>query len=116
VLGLPVAVLAVAVGLNILLGATVPMWERVPPLLELPMVFLVIALMIGLGEEPAWRGFAQQPDWRAAQEAQAQLSRNSQLIVVPHSSHFVSLDQPQAIADAVLQVVEAVRTGQLLQP
>ncbi len=58
VLGLPVAILAVAVGLNILLGATSPLWQRVPPLSELPMVFLVIALLIGLGEEPAWRGFA----------------------------------------------------------
>jgi membrane protease YdiL (CAAX protease family) len=58
VLGLPVAILAVAVGLNILLGATAPMWERMPPLFELPIVFLVIALLIGLGEEPAWRGFA----------------------------------------------------------
>jgi hypothetical protein len=35
--GLPVAVLAVAVGLNILLGAPAPMWERVPPLVELPI-------------------------------------------------------------------------------
>src|SRR5215213_4037867 len=51
-LGLPAAVLAVAVGLNILLGATAPIWERVPPLSELPMMFLVLALMIGLGEEP----------------------------------------------------------------
>jgi uncharacterized protein len=58
VLGLPAAVVALAVGLNILLGAAAPMWERVPPLSELPMVFLVLALLIGLGEEPAWRGFA----------------------------------------------------------
>src|SRR5215212_753410 len=57
VLGLPVAVVAVAVGLNILLGATAPMWERVPPLSELPMMLLVIALLFDLGEEPAWRGF-----------------------------------------------------------
>jgi pimeloyl-ACP methyl ester carboxylesterase len=59
---------------------------------------------------------AQQPNWLAAQEAQTQLSHNSQLVVVPHSSHFVSLDQPQAVADAVLQVVETARTGQPLQP
>jgi membrane protease YdiL (CAAX protease family) len=58
VLGLPVAIRAVAIGLNILLGAAAPMWERVPPLSQLPILFLVIAFMIGLGEEPAWRGFA----------------------------------------------------------
>jgi uncharacterized protein len=58
VLGLPVAIRAVAVGLNMVLGAAAPVWERVPPLSELPVQFLVIALLIGLGEEPAWRGFA----------------------------------------------------------
>jgi pimeloyl-ACP methyl ester carboxylesterase len=59
---------------------------------------------------------AQQANWRIAQEAQTQLSRNSHLVIVPHSSHFVSLDQPQAVADAVLQVIERARTGQPLQP
>jgi membrane protease YdiL (CAAX protease family) len=49
---------AAAIGLNVLLCAGAPTWERVPPLSELPILFLVIALMIGLGEEPAWRGFA----------------------------------------------------------
>jgi membrane protease YdiL (CAAX protease family) len=58
VLGLPVALFAVALGLNVLLGAPAPMWGHVPPLSELPMTFLGIALLIGLGEEPAWRGFA----------------------------------------------------------
>jgi membrane protease YdiL (CAAX protease family) len=58
VLGLPAALFAAAVGLNVLLGAGAPTWERMPPLSELPVLFLVIALMIGLGEEPAWRGFA----------------------------------------------------------
>src|SRR4051812_49361950 len=38
VLGQPVAIVAVAVGLNMLLGATAPMWEHVPPLSELPIM------------------------------------------------------------------------------
>jgi pimeloyl-ACP methyl ester carboxylesterase len=75
------------------------------PLGNLPLIMLA-----------ADSSIAQQSDWWAAQAAQAELSRNSLVIVVPHSSHFVSLDQPQAIADAVLQVVEAAHTGQLLQP
>jgi pimeloyl-ACP methyl ester carboxylesterase len=53
--------------------------------------------------------------WRATQETQARLSSNSQLIVVPQSSHFVSFDQPQAVVDAVRQVLESARTGQPLQ-
>jgi pimeloyl-ACP methyl ester carboxylesterase len=57
---------------------------------------------------------AQSPDWGAAQEAQRRLSNNSRLIVVPQSSHFVSFDQPQAVAEAVQQVITAARTGQPL--
>jgi pimeloyl-ACP methyl ester carboxylesterase len=59
---------------------------------------------------------AHSTDWRAAQEAQRRLSNNSQLIVVSQSSHFVSLDQPQAVVDAVQQVLESASTGQPLQP
>jgi pimeloyl-ACP methyl ester carboxylesterase len=59
---------------------------------------------------------AHSQDWSTAQEAQARLSRNSQLIVVPQSSHFVSFDQPQAVADAIEQVVESARTGETLVP
>jgi membrane protease YdiL (CAAX protease family) len=58
VLGLPVALTAIAVWLNVLFGATEPSWERVPPLAALPGTFLFIMLFIGLGEEPAWRGYA----------------------------------------------------------
>jgi pimeloyl-ACP methyl ester carboxylesterase len=59
---------------------------------------------------------AHSQDWRSAQEAQARLSSNSQLIVVPQSSHFVSFDQPQAVVDAVEQVLTCVRTGLPLVP
>jgi pimeloyl-ACP methyl ester carboxylesterase len=59
---------------------------------------------------------AHSTDWRAGQQAQAGLSSNSHLIVVPHSSHFVSFDQPQAVIDAIQLVVEAARTGQPLVP
>ena len=58
VLGLPVALFAAAIGLNVLLGADAPMWYRVQPLAELPGTLLFILIAIGLGEEPAWRGFA----------------------------------------------------------
>lgn len=58
VLGLPPALFALALGLNLLLGAAAPHWERLPPLAELPVLALFILLTIAVGEEPAWRGFA----------------------------------------------------------
>lgn len=58
VLLLPVIATSTAVGLNILFGSNTPTWERIPPLSDLPGTFSFILLFIGLGEEPAWRGFA----------------------------------------------------------
>jgi pimeloyl-ACP methyl ester carboxylesterase len=54
--------------------------------------------------------------WREGQQAQEQLSNNSRLIIVPHSSHFVSFDQPQAVVDAIQQVLVSARLGRLLLP
>lgn len=56
VLGLPVLLNALAVGLNMLLGAQ-PTPERMPPLSNLAPFFFSVLIFIGLGEEPAWRGF-----------------------------------------------------------
>jgi len=58
VLLLPVIATSVAIGINLLLGTDAPTWERIPPLSNLPGTFIFIVLFIGLGEEPAWRGFA----------------------------------------------------------
>jgi membrane protease YdiL (CAAX protease family) len=58
VLLLPVIAISVAIGINLLLGTDAPTWERIPPLSDLPGTFISILLFIGLGEEPAWRGFA----------------------------------------------------------
>jgi membrane protease YdiL (CAAX protease family) len=57
-LGLPAALFAAAIGLNVVLGADAPMWYRMPSLSDLPGTLLFILIAIGLGEEPAWRGFA----------------------------------------------------------
>jgi membrane protease YdiL (CAAX protease family) len=54
---LPVALLSGAVGLNLLLGAQGETLQT-PALLDVAGTFLFILIFIGLGEEPAWRGFA----------------------------------------------------------
>lgn len=48
--------------------------------------------------------------WRAGQDVQARLSTNSRLVVVAQSSHFIALDQPDAVAVAIAQVLTAART------
>ena len=58
VLGLPVALTLIAIWLNVVFGAAEPSWDRAPSVAELPATFVFIVLFIGLGEEPAWRGYA----------------------------------------------------------
>ena len=58
VLGLPFVLNLAATGLNVLLGASVPTLDRVPPFSDFIPSLLFIFILIGIGEEPAWRGFA----------------------------------------------------------
>jgi membrane protease YdiL (CAAX protease family) len=56
VLGLPPAITLAAVGLDLQLGAT--MEPHLVGWIDLAARFVFVLLLIGLGEEPAWRGFA----------------------------------------------------------
>jgi hypothetical protein len=56
VLGLPVAITAASAALNLAFGAQ--MAPHFPGWADLGARFVFILLLIGLGEEPAWRGFA----------------------------------------------------------
>jgi len=58
VLLLPPTIIGVAMGLNLLLGAQLANTVQLPPFADLLPTFLFILIGIGLGEEPAWRGFA----------------------------------------------------------
>lgn len=58
VLGLPPLLAFAGATLNPLVGAAEPAFDQAPPLAELLPSFLFILLLIGVGEEPAWRGFA----------------------------------------------------------
>ena len=56
-LGLPVAIVAVAVAINAAFGAPLPTAAQLATWPSLLDTFLVIFLFIALGEEPGWRGF-----------------------------------------------------------
>ena len=58
VLLLPAAITAMAVGCTLFLGATLPANAALPAWPDLALRFVFIFLLIGLGEEPAWRGYA----------------------------------------------------------
>jgi membrane protease YdiL (CAAX protease family) len=58
VLGLPLLVNSGAAGLNLLLGATMSATTQSPTWSNLVVRFVFIFFLIGLGEEPAWRGYA----------------------------------------------------------
>jgi membrane protease YdiL (CAAX protease family) len=55
--GLPILLLAVAVGANTALGAPPPTAAQLASWRGLPETFVFIVLFIALGEEPGWRGF-----------------------------------------------------------
>ena len=55
---LPVALTLIAVMINLGLGAKVVATFETPEIAQIVVRFVFILLWIGLGEEPAWRGFA----------------------------------------------------------
>ncbi len=67
-----------------------------------------------LGDRPlivlaAGQNMEQIPYWPEAQRQQAALSTNGQLIVVTGSGHYIHLEQPTVVIDAVRQVVAQAR-------
>ncbi len=55
---LPAAITAMAVGVNLFLGAELPPGAELPGWGDLAVRFALIFVAVGLGEEPAWRGYA----------------------------------------------------------
>ena len=55
---LPAAITAMAVGVNLFLGAELPPGAELPSWGDLAQRFVIVFLVVGLGEEPAWRGYA----------------------------------------------------------
>ncbi len=56
------------------------------------------------------------PTWQQEQQAAATLSSRGRYRFVPDCGHWIPLDQPQAVIDAILEVVEEVRAPVSNQP
>lgn len=69
---------------------------------DLPLIVLSATLPFGdTPEELEAQGF-----WVEAQEAQAGLSSRGEFIAVENSRHYIYVDQPQVVIDAVREIVE----------
>lgn len=70
----------------------------------------LIIVWHGIPAEPV----ALEPQARAAMDELLQQSHNSKFIVAEQSGHAIPLERPDVVIDAIQQVIEAVRTGQVL--
>ena len=61
---------------------------------------------LGMTEE---EGRQAKEGWRALHEELAALSSRSRHALVPDASHYIQVDQPRRVVDAVLWVVDEVR-------
>jgi hypothetical protein len=55
------------------------------------------------------RGLDPDPDWQAMQTELLQLSSHSQQLFAEKSGHNIQLDQPEAAATAIVQMVAQLR-------
>jgi len=78
------------------------------PLGDRPLVVLTRSLP-DTDDEKGWTVEQQERDHERLQEVLARLSRNGRQTVVQKSGHHIQLDQPEAVVDAVRDVVRAVR-------
>jgi pimeloyl-ACP methyl ester carboxylesterase len=78
------------------------------PLGARPLIVLTRGLP-ATDNEKGWTVQQQEQDHKRLQAKLARLSRNSRQIVVEKSGHHIQLDQPDAVVDAVRQVVTAVK-------
>ncbi len=73
-------------------------------------------------KENIWAGYnedvarVEKEMWKGLQAQYTELSSNTRRTEIRGSSHYIQLDNPEVVVEAIRQVVEAVRTGQLLQP
>ncbi|MBC7810034.1 MAG: alpha/beta hydrolase [Burkholderiales bacterium] len=76
---------------------------------DIPLVVLV-AGEPGASPMGTEQAAAMQQAWIALQEEQATISTQSTVILVEDSGHYIYVDQPQIVIDAIREIVEAART------
>jgi pimeloyl-ACP methyl ester carboxylesterase len=91
-------------------SATMRRAAAAQPLPPLPLVVLAHGQPFGLTEEE----LGLSPDaleraWRAAQEELAGLTPTARFVVATESGHYIQLQQPELVTDAVRQVVDELR-------
>ena len=82
------------------------------PLHPIPLVVLTQGRPFDLGPwQPLPADFpgALNKAWHAAQDALSTLAPNAKHTVATKSSHYIQIQEPQLVVDAIKQVVEAVR-------
>jgi pimeloyl-ACP methyl ester carboxylesterase len=75
---------------------------------ELPMIVLAASEFRMRIPEPRF-GAYMQDIWHELQRDLTRLSSNSKFVAVENSGHFIQIDQPQVVTDAIREVVEQVR-------
>lgn len=81
---------------------------------DLPMVVLASGTFLKLTPEPRL-GLHMHKVWQDLQKDLARLSSNSKFVAVEDSGHFIQVDQPQVVTDAIRELVEQVRGRQAHQ-
>jgi pimeloyl-ACP methyl ester carboxylesterase len=77
---------------------------------DIPLVLLVQAEASESSMEPE-RAQAMQAAWIELQEKQAESSTQSTIILVEDTGHYIYVEQPQIVIDAIQAVIESVREG-----
>jgi pimeloyl-ACP methyl ester carboxylesterase len=75
---------------------------------DMPMIVLMANEFKRSVPNP-WLGGQMQNMWQELQMDIARLSSNSKFVSVEDSGHFIQIDQPQAVVDAIRELVEQVR-------
>ncbi|MCH6553751.1 MAG: alpha/beta hydrolase [Acidobacteria bacterium] len=80
---------------------------------SLPESAKQVAAAGGFGEMPLVVMSAGNPDATRIQQQEeaARLSTKGEHVIAPHSGHWIQLDQPQLVAEAIRKVVESARRG-----
>ena len=81
---------------------------------DLPMVVLASGTFLMVIPEPRL-GSHMHNVWQELQKDLARLSSNSKFVAVEDSGHFIQVDRPQVVTDAIRELVEQVRGRQAHQ-